>query len=112
MLDFLLSAFRSLRLRGVNRSVFVSLASSPLLLGRISNRCDFNLPVDHPVLLEWPIVLSSIFKREHAVAMLEVLVPVTLVLASVGVIERSFAMTEASFPVTDIPVPEELVVTI
>jgi hypothetical protein len=52
------------------------------------------MPVDHPVFFKRTIVLCAIFKCKDAVAVLEILGPVTFVLGPVGVVKGSLAMTE------------------
>jgi len=44
--------------------------------------------------------------------MLEVLRPVTFILASVRVIERAFSVSEALLPVSNVPVSQQLVLTV
>jgi hypothetical protein len=68
------------------------------------------VPVNHSVLFKWAIVFCTIFKGEYTVAMLEILMPISLILAPIGIVEGSLAMAQTVLPVAHVTVSEEFVV--
>ena len=68
------------------------------------------MPVNHPVLFKWAIVFCTIFKGEYTMAMLEILMPISLILAPIGIVESSLAMAQTVLPVAHVTVSEEFVV--
>jgi len=64
-----------------------------LLLGNDLSILDWHLSIGHAIILEWTIILGTIFKCEDSGAMLEVLFPFSFVLAAVRIVEGTFAMS-------------------
>jgi len=78
-------------------------------LGRdVLSLLDWDVSLEHSVVLEGPNVLSTIFESEDAATMLEVFFPFSFVFTAVRVIESTLAMSLAEHPVADIPVSKQL----
>ena len=115
LLNLLLGLVGSARFRRLGRvlAILALLVFGLLLLlggiGLLELRFG-DLAIDHAIFLKTAFILSTIFESKEALAVLEVLVPVTLVLATVGIVERTLAVAEAIGPVAHVAIAQELVV--